>query len=106
MTDADWSDTQARAIAVYLDGQDAPDQADDGTPLTDDDLFICANAWWESLEFTIPTQDPGTSWTVLVDTADPSVGRTESSSAPSPQLSNGDRITVAGRAIAVVLGTR
>ena len=106
MTDSDWDDTQARAIAVYLDGQDDPDRAADGTPLLDDDLFICANAWWEPLDFTIPTQDPDTSWTVLVDTANPSVGRTSGSSGPSPQLSNGDRITVVGRSIAVVLGTR
>jgi len=39
MTDSDWDDTQARAIAVYLDGQDDPDRADDGTPLLGHDLL-------------------------------------------------------------------
>jgi len=106
MTDADWSDTGARAIAVYLDGQDAPDQTQDGTPLLDDDLLICVNAWWEPLDFTIPTQDPGTSWTVLLDTTVPSVGSTAHASGSSPQMSNGDRITVAGRSIAIILGRR
>ena len=27
MTAADWADASARAIALYLDGSDAPDQA-------------------------------------------------------------------------------
>ena len=106
MTDADWSDNGARAIAVYLDGQDAPDQAQDGTSLLDDDLLICANAWWEPLDFTIPTQDPGTSWTVLLDTTVPSAGSTPHASGSTPQLSNGDSVTVAGRSIAIVLGRR
>ena len=42
------------AIAVYLDGTDAPDEADDGTPLLDDDFLILVNAYWEQVTFTIP----------------------------------------------------
>ena len=32
MTSADWADPNALAIAIYLDGSDDPDRADDGTP--------------------------------------------------------------------------
>ena len=42
------------AIAVYLDGADAPDEAADGTPLLDDDFLILVNACWEPVEFTVP----------------------------------------------------
>jgi hypothetical protein len=33
MDGADWADPNARAIAVYLDGADDPDRAEDGTRL-------------------------------------------------------------------------
>jgi pullulanase/glycogen debranching enzyme len=33
MTDGDWSDASALAIALYLDGSNDPDRAADGTPL-------------------------------------------------------------------------
>ena len=39
MNSADWADPNARAIAIYLDGSDDPDRAEDGTPLIDDDFL-------------------------------------------------------------------
>src|SRR4029450_8557256 len=44
----------ARALAIYLDGGDAPDLAEDGTPLLDDDFLVLVNGWWEKLQFRIP----------------------------------------------------
>ena len=38
MDGADWADPNARAIAIYLDGSDDPDRAEDGMPLIDDDF--------------------------------------------------------------------
>ncbi|HEY6790509.1 MAG TPA: glycogen debranching protein GlgX, partial [Trebonia sp.] len=46
MTSADWADPNARAIALYLDGSDDPDEAADGTWLVDDDFLVLVNAWW------------------------------------------------------------
>ena len=54
MTAADWSDQNALAIALYLDGSDDPDRAEDGTWLLDDDFFVLVNAWWEPLDFVLP----------------------------------------------------
>ena len=42
------------AMAIYLDGTDSPDEAEDGTPLLDDDFLILVNAWWGPVPFTIP----------------------------------------------------
>jgi len=53
MDDADWADPNARAIAIYLDGSDDPDRAEDGTPLLDDDFLVLVNSWWEPLGFTL-----------------------------------------------------
>ena len=54
VTEEQWADPTMHAIAVYLDGADAPDDADDGTPLLDDDFLILVNAFWEQVTFTIP----------------------------------------------------
>jgi isoamylase len=74
VTDEQWADPTMHAIAVYLDGADAPDEADDGTPLLDDDFLILVNAYWEEVTFTIPPvrQAPQT-WFVELDSYDPAV---------------------------------
>ena len=45
MNGADWADPNARAIAIYLDGSDDPDLADDGSFLVDDDSLVLVNSW-------------------------------------------------------------
>ena len=61
MTAADWADPSARSLALYLDGSDDPDRADDGSLLVDDDFLVLVNAWWEPLEFTVPPTRAGQS---------------------------------------------
>ena len=99
MTDADWSDVSALAIALYLDGSGDPDQAADGTPLLDDDFLVLVNAQWERLEFALPaTRDQGT-WRIELDTYDPAVpGSTTAAGREA-----GDHITVSPRSIVVLL---
>ena len=59
MSPADWADGGALAVALYLDGSDAPDRAADGAPLLDDDFLVLVNAWWEPLDFVLPETRPG-----------------------------------------------
>ena len=74
LTDEQWGDPTMHAIAVYLDGSDAPDEADDGTPLLDDDFLILVNAYWEPIPFTIPpVRDTPQTWFVELDSYDPAV---------------------------------
>src|SRR5271156_3172554 len=47
MTDQNWTDPEARAVALLLDGATDPSMAPDGTPLVDDDFLVFVNAWWE-----------------------------------------------------------
>ena len=63
---------ERRSVALYLDGADAPDLADDGSPMIDDDFLLLVNAWWEPLDFTVPPSRPGQSWHREIDTFDPS----------------------------------
>ncbi|HTY72979.1 MAG TPA: glycogen debranching protein GlgX [Actinomycetes bacterium] len=106
MSSEDWANADARAVAVYLDGQQDPDHDAQGRPLLDDDLLICVNAWWGELSFTIPPQDEGTHWTVEVDTADVSVGERAVPPGSGAVLATGDAVRVAGRSMVVLRGSR
>ena len=71
MTADAWRDPDARCVALYLDGADAPDLAADGSPMVDDDFLVLANAWWEPLDFAVPPTRPGQTWQREIDTFDP-----------------------------------
>jgi isoamylase len=74
VSEAQWADPTMHAIAVYLDGTDAPDEADDGTPLLDDDFLLLVNAFWEEVTFTIPpVREDQQTWFVELDSYDPEV---------------------------------
>ena len=94
MTGADWSDENALAIALYLDGADDPDRAEDGTPMLDDDFLVLVNAWWEPLDFTLPATRTDAAWQVELDSYDPA-------RAVAGQHA-GDRLTVCPRSIVVL----
>ena len=100
MTAADWSDENALAITLYLDGSDDPDRAEDGTWLLDDDFLVLVNAWWQPLGFTIPATRDGATWQTAIDTYDPA-----RPAAASP-ISAGGQLTVSPRSIAVLRSPR
>jgi glycogen operon protein len=97
MEAGDWSDPNALAIALYLDGSDAPDRAADGSWLIDDDFLVLVNAWWEPLDFTLPDTRPQAGWREEIDTFD-------QVTATSRQA--GDKITVGPRSVVVLLSPR
>jgi glycogen operon protein len=70
MTPSNWADPGARCISIYLDGGDAPDRADDGTFLFDDDVLVLINGWWEPMPFVIPDVGQAHDWTVELNTYD------------------------------------
>ena len=96
MNAGDWADPNARAIAIYLDGSDDPDQAQDGTFLTDDDFLVLVNSWWEPLQFVIPRTRSQARWQVAIDSYDPSAA------ASAAAVVEGDRFTVGSRSVLVL----
>jgi isoamylase len=96
MNDADWADPSALAIGIYLDGSDDPDRAEDGTLMVDDDFLVLVNAWWEPLDFTVPTTRPNARWRAEIDTYDPEA------TAKAAERGAGDNVTVGPRSIAVL----
>ncbi len=100
MDGGDWADPNARAIAIYLDGSDAPDRAEDGTPLLDDDFLVLVNSWWEPLSFVLPPTRPGAEWHGEIDSYDPAAP-----AAAAKHLAD-DRVTVGPRSIVVLSDPR
>jgi glycogen operon protein len=98
MTGADWADPGALSLAMYLDGSDDPDRAEDGTWLVDDDFLVLFNAWWEPLDFVIPQTRAELAWQAEIDSYDPAAP------ASAPPRHAGDRITVGPRSVVVLRG--
>jgi len=99
MTDADWSDPNALALGIYLDGSDDPDHGPDGRPLLDDDFLVLVNAWWEPIGFTVPVTRPGATWQDEIDSYEPSP-------AGGPLRQAGERVTVGPRSVCVLRAAR
>ena len=100
MSGTDWADPNARAIAIYLDGADDPDMAEDGTALVDDDFLVLVNSWWEPLDFVLPATRPGAQWQAELDSYDPDAP------AGAAALSAGTQLTVGPRSVAVLRAAR
>jgi glycogen operon protein len=98
MTVANWGDRGARSLALYLDGADDPDYADDGTPLVDDDFLLLVNAWWEPLDFVVPDVRADQIWEPAIDTYEPT------GIAASGKFAAGDHVTVRPRSVVVLQG--
>jgi glycogen operon protein len=102
LTDAQWADPTMHAIAVYLDGTDAPDDAADGTPMLDDDFLVLVNAFWEPVTFTIPAvRDTPQTWFVDLDSYDASV-----SAAREFPYHTGDPVVARARSLVVLRAPR
>ncbi|MDT5064498.1 MAG: isoamylase [Mycobacterium sp.] len=72
MTAEDWSNPNARSVALFVDGSTDPDVRADGTPMVDDDFLMLVNSWWEPLTFMVPTELSVRRWDVVCDSFDPS----------------------------------
>ena len=96
MNGTDWTDPNARAIAIYLDGSDDPDRAQDGSLLIDDDFLVLVNSWWESLGFVLPRTRPGAQWHTEINSYDPAA------LAAADAHSAGEQVTVSPRSVLVL----
>ena len=69
MTDEEWNNGWARAIAMRLGGKALTEVDAEGNRLTDDDLFLLLNGHHEPVTFCLPPEKKNNTWTVVVDTA-------------------------------------
>jgi isoamylase len=102
MTEVDWTNGFARAVAVFLNGDAllAPDKR--GQRVSDDSFLLVFNAHYENIEFTVPRHEYGTWWSVLLDTADDAGGSSDTGDTFAP----GDQVPVAARSLVVLCRPR
>jgi isoamylase len=71
MTEEDWDAGFGRSIGVYLNGEGIPDRDARGQRVLDDSFMLCFSAHDEAIDFTVPNEDYGPAWEVVIDTVAP-----------------------------------
>lgn len=66
-----WSDTHAFSIMVFLNGSDIPEPDWYGNTMVDNDFILIFNAHYEPIMFTLPEEQYGRKWKLIVDTHNP-----------------------------------
>jgi isoamylase len=99
MGEGDWHQSYARAVATFLNGERllAPDKR--GRKMIDDSFLILFNAHYEDIQFTLPSQEYGPWWSVILDTAeDDGGGHAEGGDTYSPR----ELVHVVARSVVVL----
>jgi isoamylase len=71
MTQRDWKNDGARAIGVFLNGDELNMTTANGQELEDDSFLVLFNAHHEPLTFRLPTRRFGSGWNLELSTAEP-----------------------------------
>ena len=64
----DWQNTHAFSMMVYLNGADIPEMDYYGNATVDNDFILIFNAHYEPIQFTLPDENYGSRWKLVVDT--------------------------------------
>lgn len=67
----DWSNTHASSIMLFLNGADIPEMDSYGNRMVDNDFILIFNAHYEPIMFTLPDEQYGSKWQLIVDTHNP-----------------------------------
>jgi len=97
MQDSNWDWDEARAVAVFLNGEAISEPGPTGERIVDDSFLVLLNGHYEPLEFCLPDPRYGTVWTVAVDTAGPADGGDET------ELKAGGRVLLEARSTLVLI---
>ena len=66
-----WSNTHASSIMVFLNGGGMPETDWYGNRMVDNDFILIFNAHYEPIMFTLPSEQYGRKWRLIVDTHNP-----------------------------------
>lgn len=71
MTEEQWNDGFAKAIGIFLNGEEIPASGERGERVIDDSFLLFFNPHHEKIEFTIPAGLQNREWTLTIDTNKP-----------------------------------
>ncbi|MFC0678452.1 glycogen debranching protein GlgX [Lysobacter korlensis] len=93
MTEEDWDTGYIKSVGMYLNGQGIRAVDIRGERIVDLNFLVIFNAHDEGVEFTLPSEEYGASWEIVVDTAN----------APDPnERPAGSKFIVSGRSTVVL----
>ncbi|HEX7311209.1 MAG TPA: glycogen debranching protein GlgX [Gaiellaceae bacterium] len=75
MTQRDWRNPEARAIGVFLNGDELNMTTPSGDDLRDESFLVLFNAHHEPMTFRMPTRRFGSRWTLELSTSEPELER-------------------------------
>ncbi|MEC4893442.1 MAG: glycogen debranching protein GlgX [Oscillatoria sp. PMC 1051.18] len=96
MTGEQWQDGFAKAVGIFLNGEEIATPGERGERVMDDSFYLLFNAHYETIEFILPEGLQNREWAVVIDTTKPrfvQVGKRYKEDKPIP---------VMGRAIVVL----
>jgi glycogen operon protein len=109
MTEQDWDSGFGKCVTVFLNGQGITEVDSRGEAMVDDSFLLCLNAHDEDIEVTLPPAEYGTTWAVVVDTAEGQVLTLTTVpgvvAATPPTVSGGSSRTVPARSVVVLQRT-
>ena len=73
MSEDDWSQGFARAVAVFLNGEQITEPNERGDRIVGDSLLLILNAHDGPLDFVLPDGIYAEAWRTILDTGDPSI---------------------------------
>ena len=94
MKPTQWQDPKAHCLGLFLNGRAKPDVSDTGAPETDLALLIVLNAYYDKVDFVLPTLPTCRGWARLLDT-------TERDGAASGEHEAGETYSMPGRTLLV-----
>ena len=95
MSDEDWSQAYAKAIGVFLNGEEIAEPDEHGRRVVGDSLLLLLNAADHTVDFTLPSAEIGEAWRQVISTAEPGASERDT-------LKAGDRLPVEARALVVL----
>jgi isoamylase len=96
MSEEDWSNSETRCFGLRIAGNAIDENDQRGNRVTDDTLLIILNSHQEPLDFTLPADQPGQQWDLLVDTREATGKRRH------PPLQASQTYQVEGRSLAML----
>ena len=71
MTQEQWQVGYAKAVGIFLNGDEIPSPGKRGERISDDSFLLFFNAHYEMIEFALPTGLEDRQWAVVIDTKEP-----------------------------------
>ena len=96
MSEENWNQDFAKSLAVFLNGQGIRTVGSRGERITDDSFYVIFNAYEGELDYVLPPERFGSSWTRVLDTATGFLDENGDRFAP------GDTVRVQGRSVVLL----